>query len=983
MAELFASLQAALAQRYTIERELGRGGMAIVYLAQDLRHHRPVAIKVLKPEIAGALGPERFLQEIEIAAGLTHPHILPLHDSGEAAGFLYYVMPYVEGESLRDRLRRERQLPPDDARHIAREVADALSYAHSRHVIHRDVKPENILLGTGHAVVTDFGIARAITAAGGERLTETGITVGTPEYMSPEQTAGEAELDGRADVYSLGCVLYEMLVGKPPFAGPSLQAVVHQHLVAQPPRVAAIRPEVPPGVERAVQRALAKSPGERFATAADFAAALAPRDDRPPRNWPRVAQGVAVMVLAVVVVLGVRAALARGPVKASASSIAVIPFAPAVTDTGLARLGRELAITLSANLDGVGGIRTTDAMTVLAQVHDSNVSFSLKEGARLARRLGASSVVHGSLMRLQSKVRLDLGLFETDGLRPIARASVTASPEDLAALTDSATWAVLRQTWQKGEAPSPSLGAITTRSIPGLRAFLEGERLLAASKFAAAADAFGRAIEADSSFWLAYWRLAYTKAVWLAEPVDTTVRAAFVNHRSLFPPRDRLLIEAFLTESLSVAVARHRSLTEQFPGYWPGWWGYADLLIHQAPFTGTGYVESRAALERTLQLDPDLAEGWTHLMWVAARQRDTAASARALRELTRVWTAPGDATTDHAILSAKATIYPALAQLVRSAGAFDSATLAAVARVISSAPPQLDGPRMFGFNQAEIEMRYRVLQLKPPPDIAAVQWLALSLVWAARGAWDSALVAARRYANMSTSPGAALEGYRLAVVGNWLGAVEPAAVMHWRKAVDGSITDLTAERRTEVTWLDGLASTSRADFSGLAAARQALGNAGTRAGRMLDRSLAAFALDLAGQRKAATDALVRLEWEEAEQQWFRGDGCDHPFVPAVDRLMAARWLSAAGDLAQAARLLKWNEAIYPRPYCGADPFERMLSPLTSLEQGRVEDARGRAEAARVYYQEFLEQYDMPVAAHRHLVDDARRAVSRIVGEPPP
>src|SRR6266568_3266181 len=352
MAELFASLQAALAQRYTIERELGRGGMAIVYLAQDLRHHRPVAIKVLKPEIAGALGPERFLQEIEIAAGLTHPHILPLHDSGEAAGFLYYVMPYVEGESLRDRLRRERQLPPDDARHIAREVADALSYAHSRHVIHRDVKPENILLGTGHAVVTDFGIARAITAAGGERLTETGITVGTPEYMSPEQTAGEAELDGRADVYSLGCVLYEMLVGKPPFAGLSLQAVVHQHLVAQPPRVAAIRPEVPPGVERAVQRALAKSPGERFATAADFAAALAARDDRPPRNWPRVAQGVAVMVLAVVVVLGVRAALARGPVKASASSIAVIPFAPAVTDTGLARLGRELAITLSANLDG-------------------------------------------------------------------------------------------------------------------------------------------------------------------------------------------------------------------------------------------------------------------------------------------------------------------------------------------------------------------------------------------------------------------------------------------------------------------------------------------------------------------------------------------------------------------------------------------------------------------------------------------------------
>src|SRR5213082_4079989 len=205
MTNLLARVQTALAERYAIERELGQGGMAVVFLARDLKHHRAVAIKVLRPELALALGSERFLGEIETVAGLAHPHILPLYDSGEAAGFLYYVMPYVEGESLRERLTREKQLPLEDALRIAGEVATALSYAHGRGVVHRDIKPENVLLEAGQAVVSDFGIARAITAAAAENLTETGIAVGTPAYMSPEQAAGSRELDGRSDIYSLGC----------------------------------------------------------------------------------------------------------------------------------------------------------------------------------------------------------------------------------------------------------------------------------------------------------------------------------------------------------------------------------------------------------------------------------------------------------------------------------------------------------------------------------------------------------------------------------------------------------------------------------------------------------------------------------------------------------------------------------------------------------------------------------------------------------
>src|SRR5438477_1992937 len=262
--------------------------MATVYLAQDLKHHRQVAIKVLKPELAAALGPERFLREIETAARLNHVHILPLHDSGQSGGFLYYVMPYVEGESLRDRLERESQLPLDDALRITREVASALGYAHDHDVVHRDIKPENILLSGGEAVVADFGIARAITAAAGGKLTETGIAIGTPGYMSPEQASGREPVDGRSDLYSLGCVLYEMLAGEPPFTGPSAESIVRQHLSAPPPRVSAMRAAVTPAVEQAIARALAKTPADRFATAALFADALgagagAPRAPRQGR----------------------------------------------------------------------------------------------------------------------------------------------------------------------------------------------------------------------------------------------------------------------------------------------------------------------------------------------------------------------------------------------------------------------------------------------------------------------------------------------------------------------------------------------------------------------------------------------------------------------------------------------------------------------------------------------------------------------------
>ena len=262
--------------QYEIERELGRGGTSTVFLARDSKHGRLVALKLLRPEVSASLGAERFLREIRLLAGLQHPHILPLYDSGEIDGALYYVMAYVEGESLRDRLKREGRLSVADAVMIAREVAGALEYAHRHNVVHRDIKPENILLAGGDPVLADFGIARAISRASGEyrRTTDAGIVLGTPAYMSPEQASAEPVIDGRTDIYALGCVLYEMLAGVPPFTGPTPQAVIARRFLETPPRIDAVRGDIPPALDQVVRRSLAPAPIERYQSAGELEAAL-------------------------------------------------------------------------------------------------------------------------------------------------------------------------------------------------------------------------------------------------------------------------------------------------------------------------------------------------------------------------------------------------------------------------------------------------------------------------------------------------------------------------------------------------------------------------------------------------------------------------------------------------------------------------------------------------------------------------------------
>jgi len=384
--------------------------MAVVFLAHDQKLGRSVALKVLRPELAASLGAERFLREIEIAAKLTHPNILSLYDCGEADGLLYYVMPYVEGESLRERLNRENQLPLEDALQITREVADALGHAHSLGIVHRDIKPENILFTAGHAVVADFGIARAVSEAGGEKLTETGLAVGTPAYMSPEQAAGDREPDSRTDIYALGCVLYEMLGGEPPYTGPSAQALMAKKLSEPTPHISVVRETVPAAVEDAVLKALAKAPADRFATAPQLVDALTASTALPDvsvKRRRRVGRTAAIALAVVLLVAGSRWAFnALGTGADRIEWLAVLPpdnlMGDSLQEYFVAGMHDELISKLS-QIPGLDVISRTSAM----QYENTDKSIP-----QIARELNVDAVIESTVLRSGDNVRIQVQLID-------------------------------------------------------------------------------------------------------------------------------------------------------------------------------------------------------------------------------------------------------------------------------------------------------------------------------------------------------------------------------------------------------------------------------------------------------------------------------------------------------------------------------------------------------------------------------------------
>ena len=399
MTDDVARLRASLADRYRIERELGAGGMATVYLARDLKHDREVAIKVLRNELAAVIGADRFLSEIKTTANLQHPHILSLFDSGSVDGTVFYVMPFVDGESLRDRLKREKQLPVDDALRIGREVADALQYAHEHGVIHRDIKPENILVQGGHALVADFGIALAASKVGGNRMTETGMSLGTPQYMSPEQAMGERELDARTDVYALGCVMFEMLAGEPPFTGPTAQAIVAKVVTAPAPSVRSKRESVPGNVDEAIQVALQKTPADRFRSASDFAAALgsttfttgrlkAPAPTHPSPRRALATVGIAALVVIAAFLLGGKMLGRRGAPPLVFGRATHVTWDPGLEITpALSPDGRSIAYAAGPLVNMHVMVRPVGEGRALALTGDTTATETDPEWSRDASRI--------------------------------------------------------------------------------------------------------------------------------------------------------------------------------------------------------------------------------------------------------------------------------------------------------------------------------------------------------------------------------------------------------------------------------------------------------------------------------------------------------------------------------------------------------------------------------------------------------------------
>lgn len=764
--------------------------MSRVFVARDLSLDRDVVVKVLSSESTAGVSADRFRREIQVIARLQHPHVIPILAAGSADGALYYLMPFMGGETLRARITREGPLNVADAARILREVLDALSFAHKHGVIHRDIKPENVLLEAGHAVVADFGIAKALRESG--TMTSTGISLGTPAYMAPEQATADPTADHRADLYSVGVMAYEMLAGAPPFAG-NAQQMITAHITMPAPALREKRSDIPATVSDLVARSLAKDPDERPQSAGEMMAAL-DAAVTPMATTPATLATAAARTSRTRLVTGV----AAGALLAIAGTVALRSRSPRATV-----------------VDGVGSLRTTDAVTLLTRARKLTQPIPLAEAMVLGRDLGAHSVLTGTLIADGGKVRASVVLHRVGNDSTIAKATALAMPTEIASLTDSLTWQLLRQVWRRGTAPSPMLTGLTTTSFDALRAFLDGEQRWQQLDVNGALALYRRAFEADTNFAQALLRFDYV-TTWHLQPPDTAIRRRLLSLTSRLPERERAWVETReIKGPLPVRYAAWKVLAGRYPDYPPALMSAADLIIHSGPLDGIPLSDVRTYIDRLVALAPENADARMHQMWVAdaeGRTDDVRTAEAALRRLS--------GSSSGWVLS---STWKLRSPLARAAGEgptpaqVDSGMRALLQEFATNTNKTLRG--MIGFVSAERAPAERLALLAHFRSAGILQGdmdLAASagdgLLRLARGDWLDGLRTMQRSEAADLTIAQKLSGPRMAVIGAWLGALDPAVadttLQRGRQLPDA---EKGAADRAEFRWLDGLLGVAQGD----------------------------------------------------------------------------------------------------------------------------------------------------------------------------
>jgi serine/threonine-protein kinase len=956
-------LRTALAGRYAVERQLAIGGMALVFLAEDVKHRRKVAIKVLRPDLAVTLGAERFLREIEIAAGLQHPHILPLYDSGSADDLLYYVMPYVEGDTLYDRMVRE-ALPTHQAVQIAVDILSALEYAHRRGVVHRDIKPANILFSASgnHAVVADFGIARAVSAAG-QGLTVTGAAMGTPGYMPPEQAAGR-ETTPRTDIYAVGIVLYECLTGRRWPAPTDLEELDWGG--------------IPSDLCQSLKRALAWSPEDRWSDATAFRDSLMGKPPQPAawrRNVAAIAGPILLLVFVVVAGLMLRGDGGTPTAAGTSTRIAVLPFTVRGTDE-FAYLGEGMVDLLSTKLDGAGNWRSVDPRAVLSMVAREGGILDPERARPIASGFGAGLYVLGNIVEVGGRLRLDASLYEA-GQRSeaIAHASAEGGAEEVLELVDDMAAQLFAAQSATGGARLTQIAVVTTSSLPALKSYLNGVRDLRAARFPEAAAAFQDAVAADSTFALAWYQLSVA-ADWLIR-ADLARHAAeqAVRFGERLSERDRRLMEALYAARIGDAEQAerlYRSIVGTYPEDFEAWSQLGETLFHFGPRLGKSLGESREVWERVRRLDPDQSAALVHLARVDVAAGNVAGLDSMAQKVIEL-VPEGDRTLEMQALMAFTRDDPVERARVR--GLLNGATDEVLSEIMWSVGSFL------GDLDAAIEIARIVVGRSGAVEMQSYGHGVLAHLFVAQGRWRRGM--AELDALAAIDPASAIEyGALLSVIP--LRPAEPRVLEGYRGRLQRLAAQAVPRSATPAVWFsvhDGLHPHLKAYL--LALVNAVLGDellaesrsselralpAPPGSGSLVPDMLNAIAATVdrrAGRREAAIQHA-----DDFQLKIWHQSATGSPFLSqSYERYLRAVLLEEAGRFDEA---LRWFGS-----FQHTNVYDLIYLAPSHIRRGEIAERMGDVEAARHHYQRAIELWGDADPELQVVVEDARERMASL------